>query len=48
MTENGELSTVLTKLEGKAAQYFPAEVGGDSTFQLTGVSARSYSTIYFF
>ena len=48
MTENGELSALLAKLEGKAAHYFPAEVGSDSTFELTGVSARSYSTIYFF
>src|SRR5258706_3479112 len=48
MAENAVLSAILTGLSGKAVEYFRAEAGRDSAFQLTSMSQRSYSTIYFF
>jgi len=48
MIENAELNTIFSRLSGKAPQYFPAEADSDSSFQLSGLSQRNYSTIYFF
>jgi len=48
MAQNTELSAILAKLSGNGLRYFPATLGDDAAFQLTGVSQRSYSTIYFF